>query len=85
MKALLSPSWWVGGEGGGLALWRALTHHSVQHRVAGHIAQEGGSRPYHIRVARLQEAGDLWQALFLESNQLAHATGHLRKKDGVRT
>lgn len=66
-------------------LWGALTHCSVQHRVAGHVAQEGGPGPHHIRVARLQEASNLWQALFLEPNQLAHAAGHLRKKDRVRT
>jgi hypothetical protein len=46
----------------------ALTHHSVQHRVARHVAQQRGSGPHHIRIARLQETGDLWQALFLYSN-----------------
>lgn len=66
-------------------LWRALTHRAVQHRVAGHVAQEGGSGPHHVRVARLQEASDLGQAFFLEPNQLAHAAGHLRKKGRVRT
>lgn len=85
VRALLSPSWRVGGDGSGLTPWRALTHHSVQHGVAGHVAQEGGSGPHHIRVARLQEASNLWQALLLEPDQLAHATGHLRKKDRVRT
>lgn len=57
----------------------ALTHHPVQRGVAGHVAQERGSGPHHVRVARLQEAGDVGQALLLQPDQLAHATGHLRK------
>lgn len=58
----------------------ALTHHSVQHRVARHVAQQRGPRPHHIRIARLQETGYLWQALFLYSNQLTHTIRHLREK-----
>lgn len=58
----------------------ALTHHPVQCGVAGHIAQQRGSRPHHIRVAGLQQAGDVGQALLLQPDQLAHAAGHLGKR-----
>lgn len=59
--------------------WRVLTHGPVKRGVAGHVAQEGGPGPHHVGVAGLQQTSDLWQALFLEPDQLAHAAGHLRR------
>lgn len=47
----------------------ALTHHPVQRGVAGHVAQEGRSGPHHVRVARLQELGDVRQALLLQPDR----------------